>query len=80
MSCVFPLKFRHGSTMTYEDAMKYACGLLLFNGIQSLSWNQYFMVAYHNAMKIRVAVCSLIYRKVSILPANMIIDHTKYKS
>lgn len=56
---------REGSTTTYKEALMYASGILIFNGLQTFSSNQYFMFTYHNAMKVRVAVCSLIYRKVN---------------
>lgn len=51
--------------MTYEDALTYAGGLLLFNLMQTISSNQFYMDACHNGMKLRVALCSLIYRKVN---------------
>lgn len=50
--------------MSYEEALWCACGLLLTNGIQSFAYSQYYMVAVNNAMKVRVAICSIIYRKV----------------
>lgn len=57
---------RTGSSVTYEDALLYAFGILVFNGIQTISSNQFYMFGYHNAMKLRVGVCSLIYRKVCL--------------
>lgn len=59
------LYFRAGSSITYNDALLYAVGILFFNGTQTIGSNQAYMYGYHNAMKVRVAVCSIIYRKVS---------------
>lgn len=51
--------------MTYHDALIYATGIIALSAINSLLVNQFFMVGFHNGMKVRVAVCSLMYRKVS---------------
>lgn len=51
--------------MKYEEALIYASGLMFFNVLNSLMGNQNLLYALHSGMKIRVALCSLIYRKVS---------------
>lgn len=52
--------------MPYEEALWYASGMVILNALNALLVNQFFMIGFHNGMKIRVAVCSLIYRKVSV--------------
>lgn len=51
--------------MKYEEALIYASGLMFFNALNSLIGNQNLLYALHSGMKIRIALCSLIYRKVS---------------
>lgn len=50
--------------MTYQDAVIYASAMLILNAISTLLINQIFYYGFHNGMKVRVAVCSIIYRKV----------------
>lgn len=41
----------------------YAGGIVLLNTLNAFVVNHYQNVAFHNALKTRVAICSLIYRK-----------------
>lgn len=56
---------RHDSTISHRDAIIYASLMVTVNAIGALTINQLFITGYHNGMKVRVAVCSIIYRKVS---------------
>lgn len=55
---------RESPKISYPDALMYAGGIFMLNGLQALTSSQYYVIAYHNAMKTRVAICGLMYRKV----------------
>lgn len=55
---------RLDSNISDIDALHLAGGMVFLNGFGVLTINQLFMNGYHNGMKVRVAVCSLMYRKV----------------
>lgn len=54
---------RKDSTMSHEEALYYAAGIVLSNLINALIVNQFYVNSFHLGMKVRVAVCSIIYRK-----------------
>nr|XP_023020915.1 multidrug resistance-associated protein 4-like [Leptinotarsa decemlineata] len=51
------------TTTTKTDALWYAGAVVALNTISALFINQYIMDAFHYGMKVRAAVCALIYRK-----------------
>lgn len=68
--CVFCFRFVYipdseGSTMKYEEAIIYASGIVILTAINAILVSQFYSTSFHNGMKVRVAVCSLVYRKVS---------------
>lgn len=58
--------------MSHTDALRYAAGIVTLSLIGGLGVNHYFMLGFYNGMKVRVAVCSLIYKKVQRLLSNLI--------
>lgn len=57
---------RRDSKVTHSSALLYAMGMVMLNAIGVFAINQLFITGYHNGMKVRVAVCSIIYRKVRL--------------
>uniref|UniRef100_T1IZ26 Uncharacterized protein n=1 Tax=Strigamia maritima TaxID=126957 RepID=T1IZ26_STRMM len=55
--------FTPGSETTSTEAILYATGVAVCSGIFPLTHHPYFFGVQHTAMQIRVACCSLIYRK-----------------
>lgn len=49
--------------MSYDDAIWYGSMMVALAAINGIVINQFFMAAFHNGMKVRVAVCNLIYKK-----------------
>lgn len=55
--------FSVGSTTTREAAFGYAGALVLLSALTALTVNQFVLGSFTNGMKVRLATCSLIYRK-----------------
>lgn len=56
--------FRPGSLTTREEALYYAGGMVFCNLINMMLMNHYMIGAFHFGMKLRVASCAVIYKKV----------------
>lgn len=54
-----------GSNLDYHDGLIYASGLVATSAIYAVCLNQFVITGWHTGMKVRVAICSLIYRKVN---------------
>lgn len=50
--------------VSYTDALLYAGGISLASALNAITINQAIFDAFHIGGRIRVAVCSLVYRKV----------------
>ncbi|XP_031628372.1 multidrug resistance-associated protein 4-like [Contarinia nasturtii] len=55
--------FRKDSGIEDHMAILYAAGFVLLNGLSSLVASNVMLLSFHNGMKVRVSVCSVIYRK-----------------
>ncbi|XP_058822716.1 ATP-binding cassette sub-family C member 4-like [Topomyia yanbarensis] len=55
--------FRQDSNVTHEQALYYAAAIVILNAISAVTINQYVLGCFQNGMKVRIAMCSVIYRK-----------------
>uniref|UniRef100_A0A182NL49 Uncharacterized protein n=1 Tax=Anopheles dirus TaxID=7168 RepID=A0A182NL49_9DIPT len=68
------LYFREGSTMTHEEAVYYACGMVAVRAIIVLCDNQYGIISVLTGVKAKIAVCSVVFRKSLRLSRNALGD------
>lgn len=52
--------------MTHQEAMKYAAGIAVVTLVNAMAVNHFYLLSANMGLKTRVAICSLIYKKVSI--------------
>jgi ATP-binding cassette subfamily C (CFTR/MRP) protein 4 len=57
--------FAEGSGMTTTEAYLHASGVVVMAGLYTFTHHAYFFGVMHTGMRMRVAACSLLYRKVS---------------
>lgn len=61
------LFYSKNSEMSHESAVQYGTAIFVVTVISSLGTIHYYFHALHYAMKVRVAICSLIYRQVCFI-------------
>lgn len=49
--------------MPFDEAVKYAIAMTVLVGINGICSNHFHMNGFYNALKLRVAICNLIYKK-----------------
>jgi len=57
--------FQVDSTMPAWEAYAYATGVVLSSALYTFTHHPYFFGIQHMGMRVRVAACSLIYKKVN---------------
>ncbi|XP_071872524.1 ATP-binding cassette sub-family C member 4 isoform X1 [Bombus fervidus] len=55
--------FKKSTTETYETALLYASGICIATAINVITLNQVIFGAFHVGARIRIATCSVVYRK-----------------
>lgn len=58
--------FKPGTLTTRDEALFYAGGMVACNLLNMMLMNHYMINCFHFGMKLRVASCAVIYKKVNI--------------
>ena len=59
--------FTPGSTVTLSEAYMYGTGIVVTSAIGTLCHHAYYFQLMQTGMMIRIASCSLLYRKVALI-------------
>lgn len=68
--------YAHQESNSINEAYIYSAAIILTSALNVLTAHAYMQVNLHVGMKLRIAACSLIYRKSLRLSKNALIDTT----
>lgn len=60
---IFEIFLRPQPDKTYKQALLFAGGVVILSALNAILFSHIYYMSIHNGMRVRVAVCSLIYRK-----------------
>lgn len=60
--------------MTHDEALVYGISIAVLSVIGGVGSDHFFMICHHNGMKVRVAICNMIYKKSLRLSQTALLD------